>query len=37
MDDLRDPFAKGVFVDRVKIKYDLGETAEKTEKLVILR
>jgi hypothetical protein len=37
MDDFGDPLAKGVYVYRVKIKNDLGETAEKTEKLVILR
>ena len=37
MDDFGDPLAKGVYVYRVKIKNDLGEIAEKTEKLVILR
>jgi hypothetical protein len=37
MDDFGDPLAKGVYIYRLKIKNDLGETAEKTEKLVILR
>lgn len=37
MDEFGDPLAKGVYIYRLKIKNDLGETAEKTEKLVILR
>lgn len=37
LDEFGDLLAKGVYVYRVKIKNDLGETAEKTEKLVILR
>jgi hypothetical protein len=37
IDDFGDPLAKGVYVYRLKIKTDLDETAEKTEKLVILR
>jgi hypothetical protein len=37
MDEFGDPLAKGVYVYRLKIKNDLGETAEKLEKLVILK
>ena len=37
LDDFGDPLAKGVYIYRIKIKNDLGETSEKTEKLVILR
>ena len=37
LDEFGDPLAKGVYIYRVKIKNDLGETAEKSEKLVILR
>ena len=37
LDDFGDQLAKGVYVYRLKIKNELGETAEKTEKLVILR
>jgi hypothetical protein len=37
LDEFGDPLAKGVYVYRLKIKNELGETAEKTEKLVILR
>jgi hypothetical protein len=37
MDEFGDQLAKGVYIYRLKIKNDLGETAEKTEKLVILR
>jgi hypothetical protein len=37
VDDFGDQLAKGVYVYRLKIKNDLGETAEKVEKLVILK
>jgi hypothetical protein len=37
LDEFGDQLAKGVYIYRLKIKNDLGETAEKTEKLVILR
>jgi hypothetical protein len=37
LDEFGDLLAKGVYVYRLKIKNELGETAEKTEKLVILR
>jgi len=37
LDDFGDLLAKGVYVYRLKIKNELGESAEKTEKLVILR
>ena len=36
-DEYGDLLAKGVYVYRLKIKNELNETAEKTEKLVILR
>ncbi len=37
LDDFGDQLAKGVYVYRVKVKTPDGETADKTEKLVILR
>jgi flagellar hook assembly protein FlgD len=36
-DDFGDQLAKGVYVYRLKVKNMDGETAEKTEKLVILK
>lgn len=37
LDDFGDQLAKGVYVYHVKVRTPEGETAEKTEKLVILR
>ena len=37
LDDFGDQLAKGVYVYNVKVRTPEGETAEKTEKLVILR
>ena len=36
-DDFGDQLAKGVYVYRLKVKNLDGQTAEKTEKLVILK
>lgn len=37
LDDFGDPLGRGVYVYRLKIKTDSNETAEKIEKLVILK
>lgn len=36
-DDFGDPLGKGVYVYRLKVRTADGETAQKTEKLVLLR
>jgi len=37
LDDYGDPIARGVYIYKLKVKSDDGSTAQKTEKLVILR
>ena len=37
LDDFGDQLAKGVYIYHVKVRTPDGETADKTEKLVILR